>query len=276
MVRQSKLDEVKEIKELIKSNSAVGILNMHKMPGRQLQQIRHGINAKIRMSRKSLIVKAMDESGKDLGNLKEKINGPAALIFTNDNPFRLFKTLKQSRSPASAKKGDVATKDIVVEKGSTGLPPGPAIGTLQKIGLKASVQGGKIAVLQDKVVCRTGEAITEDVAAVLGLLKIEPLEIGLDLTYVYEGGIIYNKSVLDVSTDRYIQELTEAVHKAVNLSVNTGYPTKTTIEIMIRKAFAETRELCVDANILENDFIDDVLQKAIRQATALQSTTGLY
>jgi len=271
MLREEKLQEVETIKNLLDSYAVIGIINMHKLPARQLQQIKHSINAKIKMSKKSLMIRAIESSNKkDIQKLKENISGPTALIFTNENPFRLFKTLKENRSPRAAKAGDIATKDIIVQKGPTSLPPGPAISVLQKVGLKASVQGGKIAVLQDKVVCKAGETVSGDLATVLSLLKIEPLEIGLDLVAAFDG-ILYSKSVLDIDVNNYIAELQTCVTRGVNLSLNTGYPTKLTIEMMLQKAFAETKSLCLEANILEKDFIDEVLLKAIKQATLLEN-----
>jgi large subunit ribosomal protein L10 len=260
---------------LIENHTVIGVLNMEKLPARQMQQIKYAMGAKIRMSKKSFLLRAIDGSDKkDVKNLKDKIQGPTALLFSNENPFRLYRKIKENRSAAAAKAGDTPPNDITIQKGSTGLPPGPAISTLTKIGLKASVQGGKIAVLQDKVVTKAGEKITEDVAAVLGLLKIEPLEIGLNITAVYEDGLIYGKDVLDINQDNYINDLQRCAQHALNLSVNAGYPTKQTIEMIIQKAFMETKSLAVETDILERDFMDDVLVKVIRQARALESMVG--
>ncbi len=276
MVREEKMQEVQKLKELISEYPVIGVISTHKLPARQLQSIRHKIDAKIKMSKKSFFVRALEGSDrKGLDKLEQCLSGSNALLFSRENPFKLFKTLKENRSPASAKAGDIATKDIMIQKGSTGLPPGPAISVLQKIGLKASVQGGKIAVLQDKVVCKTGEKISPDVAAVLSLLKIEPLDIGLNMTNAYEDGLIYDKSVLDINTEEYINELQRCATHAVNLSINRGYPTKFTIEMMIQKAFMETKSLCIETNILEKDFIDEVLLKAIRQAKSLEGIINI-
>ena len=266
--------EVSELAEIMEKYSVIGILDMHKMPARQLQMIRnklHGI-AVIRMSKKSLIKRAMEKTDK-MSKLREdfeKCDFEPALLATNDNPFKIYKFLKDNRSPASAKAGDRAPKDIVIQQGPTNLPPGPAISTLQKVGLKASVQGGKIAIMKDKIVCKDGEIITQDTASVFALLKLEPMEIGLSLSSVFEDGVIYGKSVLDVNTSDYVNMMINAVHQAVNLSVNTGYPTKETIKIIIQKAFIETRALCIETNALEKDFIDEILKKAIREAAALE------
>ncbi len=274
MVREEKIKAVSEIKHLIDSYPVIGIINMHKLPARQLQSIRHKIDAKIKMNRKSIMLRAIESSDKrEIKKLKDYMTDSSALIFSRENPFKLFRTLKENRSPSSAKAGDMATNDIVIQKGSTGLPPGPAISVLQKVGLKASVQGGKIAVLQDKVVCKAGETISADLAGVLSLLKIEPLDIGLNMTTTYEDGVFYGKSVLDINVEDYIKDLERCIFNAINLSVNTGYPTKATIERILQKAFMETKSLAVEINALEKDFIDEILVKAIREAAALENRT---
>ena len=272
MLKQQKPKYVDDLTRMIESYSVVGVLNMHKLPSRALQQMRESMRGTtvIKMGKKGLIKRAIETSKKkNIKSLEEKLTGVPALLLTNENPFKLFKLLKENRTPASAKPGDIATKDITIQKGATNLPPGPSISTLQKVGLKTSVQAGKIAVMQDKVVCKMGEKITQDLVDVLSLLKIEPMEIGLDLTFVWEDGTVYGKSVLDVSAEDYINEMTRCVTYAVNLSVNTVYPTKLTAPIIIQKAFAEARTLALERDIIEKDFIDQVLAKAERVAKLL-------
>ncbi len=278
MLRQEKPKYIEDLARMIDEYSVIGILNMHKLPSRALQHMRESMRGTtiIKMGKKTLIKRAIGNSNKNnIRLLDEKLTGVPALLLTNENPFRLFKLLKENRTPAPAKPGDIAIKDITIQKGSTNLPPGPSISTLQKIGLKTSVQGGKIAVLQDKAVCRAGEKITQDLAGVLSLLKIEPMETGLELTYVWEDGTIYGKDVLDVSVEDYINELTRGVTYAVNLSVNVGYPTKLTIPLMIQKAFAEAKSLAVERGLAEKDFIEELIARAERAALAIENRTGV-
>jgi len=272
MLKTEKPVQVKKINDLSGSHKVVGVLNMHKLPAKQLQQMRESLRGKavIKMTKKSLIKRGLIE---DLHAKLEGKNVEPALLFSNENPFRLYKILKDSRTPASAKPGDVATKDITIPAGPTPLPPGPAISTLQKVGLKASVQNGKIAVLFDKVVCKAGETVSEELASVLNLLKIEPMEIGLDLVIAWEGGVLYGRDVLDVDQSQYISDIQSAVQQGVNLSLNTGFITKFTSPLAIQKAFMEARTLCIEADIIEKAFIDDVLAKAVREAKALQMKT---
>ena len=277
MRREDKKKEIEELVNLINSHKVIGLLNMHKLPARQLLMIKKKLYGKaiIRMSKKTMIKKAFDSITNGTGKsgaakLFDVIKEEPALLFSNNNPFSLFKTIKESRSPAAAKAGDMATKDITIEKGSTGLPPGPAISTLQKAGLKASVQDGKIAVMQDKVVCKKGDVINTDIASVLALMKIEPLEIGLDLIAVYEDGTIYAKNVLDVSAEDYLNNLMLAVQQGITLSLEIGYITKETATLALQKAFREAKQIALDCNLIEKEFIDEVLMKAVREAKLLE------
>jgi len=273
MRKDQKPKIVHELAHMIDSYSVIGVLNMRKMPARALGQMKESMRgqAVIRMSRKTLIKKALQSSKKEnVKAIEDKLTEVPALLLTNENPFRLFKLLKENRTPAAAKPGDIALRDITIQKGSTNLPPGPSISVLQKVGLKTSVQAGKIAVMADKVVCKAGDKVTQEVADVLSLLKIEPMEIGLDLAFVWENGTIYGREVLDVSAEDYIAELMQCAAHGVNLSVNTGYPTKTTAPLMLQKAFSEARSLCIETNALEAEFIDEVLRKASREAKLLK------
>ena len=273
MLKSEKPQEVENVAKMLDEYSVIAILDMHKIPGRQLQKIRDNLRGKavIKMGKKGVLLRAIDRSNKkNIAALKEHIAREPALVLTNENPFRLFKMIKQNRAKSKAKVGDIVKQEIIISKGPTELPPGPAISTLQKAGLKTGVQQGKIAVMQDKVVLKAGEAVTDDIASVFSLLKIEPMEIGLDLVIAMEEGLIYKKDVLDVDDSYYINELENAARQAVNLSVNSGYPTKLTVDIMIQKIFNEVKNLCIECDILEKEFIDDLLLKAIREAKSLE------
>ena len=273
MLKKNKPQEIQKLKELINSHEVVGILDMHKLPGRQLYQMRNNFKEKatIRMSRKNLLIKAASESNKPhLKEIIEKVEGPPALIVGNNDSFKLYKMIKSSRVKSKAKVGDKVNKDIVIPKGPTNLPPGPAISTLQKVGLKSMVQQGKIAIGADKTVLKAGSTVSDDVAHVFNLLGIEPMEIGLTLVACYEKGVVYGKDILDVDPEEYVNRLSLAINHAINLSMEIGFITDLTARISIQKAFREARSLCIEAGVIEKEFIDEILVKAIREAKTLE------
>jgi len=143
------------------------------------------------MTKKRLMKIAFDQAKKDkngIENLGDYFKGMPALVFTRDNPFTLFKILKENKSNAPAKGGQTAPHDIEVKAGGTSFAPGPIIGELGAFGIKTGVEGGKIAIKADKVVCKEGEVISSALAGILTRLGVNPMEVGLDLVGIYENG----------------------------------------------------------------------------------------
>lgn len=274
ILKSEKPKMVDELKRLIQSYKVVGVIDMHKMPTKQAQKMRERLRniAAFKMTRKSLLTRALEATKPELAG---KLKGVPALILSNENAFKLYKILKQNRVPAAAKVNDIAAKEIVIPKGPTPIPPGPAISGLQKVGLKTGVQAGKIAVLQDKVVAKAGDVITADLVNVLNLLKMEPMDIGLEIVAAIEEGTVYEKAVLDIDAESYISSILLAVQQAMNLSLNTGYLIPETAVLAVQKAYLEAKTLATAANIIEKDFIADAIAKAELQAKELQKAAKL-
>jgi len=273
--RDEKAKIVQDIKNLAGTYRTIGVLDMSKLPARQFLKIKNVIasdgNIRIKMSRKGLLARALNESGKPgIEKLTENMSGSPAIIFSNHDPFKLFSILKKNRARTSAKIDAVVEKDVVAPKGPTQISPGPAITTLSKVGLKTRVEGGKISILDQKVILKAGQTVTSEIAAVLGLLKIEPVEIGMKMMSAWEGGTVYGYDILNVDTEQYLRDIEKAVHSATNLSLNSGYITSQTAPMAIQLAFWRAKSLCVSANILEKDVIGEILAKAVAEAKALE------
>lgn len=269
--KPSKVVVVDSLAKDLQAAPAIAVLNMYKLPANALQKIKHELadKAKIRFTKKSTLTFAIKKAGKE--HLLEYFKEQPALLLTTMNPFKLYKFLQANKSPTAAKAGDIAPYDIEVRAGPTDLMPGPAITTLTKAGVPARVEGGKIGVMKDKVVCKAGEKISPDLAAALQLLKMQPMEISLDLVSVAEGNIIYKKDVLAVDEVRLMADIAMAANQAINLSVNAGWPTKQAMPIMINKAFTNAKTLGLEAKVLDKGIIDSLLAKAKMQAESLNA-----
>ncbi len=274
-VPEMKKKEVEKLQKILDEKDIIGVIDLEKLPSSQFQAIKKKLRGKaeIKVTRSLYIRRALqnlkDEKKK---KLLDYIQGPVGLIFTDENPFKLYKFLKHNRSKAYAKPGQIAEKDIVVPAGETSLPVGPALSELKIAGVNCKIDKGKIAVVKDSVLTKKGEKVTEQVAAALSKLGIMPMEIGIKLKAVYEDGIIYTPEVLDINEEEFMNTLQNAYMSAINLSVNTGYPTKQTIELMITNAYTKARNLAINANIMTKETADLILAKAFNKMNALKAT----
>ena len=273
-VSDAKKQEVKALTKLIEEYPIVGVVNMENLPAKQLQIMREKLrkDVLIRMSKARLIKLAIKDSKKqNVSKLNEYLKGMPALLFTKESPFRLFKTLKKNKSKAGIKQGQKAPYDIVVPAGPTPFAPGPIIGELGVLRIKAGIEGGKVAIKADAVVAKEGDVASEQLASVLSRLGIEPMEIGLDLVAIYEKGEILTKDVLDVDEDAYLAMLTTAHTDAFKLALEVGYTNSETILVLLQKAHSDARAIAIEQGILNKEVIDQVLGKAEAQANALHA-----
>lgn len=279
-VSEKKKEEVKELVSLIKKNNIIAIADLESLPAKQLQMMREKLRGKVqvRMSKKRLMKLAFKEVESEkpgITKLVDHLKGMSALLLSNDNPFTLFKILKENKSSAPAKAGQVAPKDIVVNAGKTNFAPGPIISELASVGIKTQVDGGKLAIKEDVVVAKENDVISDKLAKILQRLGVEPMEIGLNLTAAYEDGDILTKDVLDINVDDYINNITQAHTYALNLSVEAGIFTDASTELLLQKATRESRALSLETGFVTKDTCEDILAKAERTASGLKASLQL-
>lgn len=279
-VADYKKEIVSNLVNLITQYPIIGVVNMENLPAPQLQQMRAQLRGSfyITMTKRRLMKLAIDAAKtkkKNLEEIEQHLGGMPALIFTKENPFKLSKTLQKSKSPAPAKSGQTAPRDIVVNKGATSFAPGPIIGELAMAGIKSGVEGGKVVIKEDIVVVRAGEKIKPKVAEILTRLGIHPMEVGLDLVAVYENGLIYKRDILSIDEGEYKTRLSNASRWAFNLAIEVAYPTKQTITSLIGKAFNDSKALGVAQNILEKGIVEVLLGKAQQQMVSLKDTANI-
>jgi large subunit ribosomal protein L10 len=257
----------------------VGLIDMFKMPSRQLQSIRKSMReeALIKMCKKSVLqlaLKKVTDKEKIQKLLELEVKEPA-LILSKIDAFKVFKNLKKNKSPGYAKPRDVATQDIVVLAGPTSIMAGPAIGEFKRAKIPAMVKEGKIHVRKDTIVAKGGDVIPEQLANILKKLDIQPMEIGINVLALWEKGVIYSKNVLDVDEEAYMQELRKAHIYALNLSVNIFYPNKESIKFLIIKGYQNGKNLGINTQILDEGVVKDLVNKANVEAQMLKTKVNI-
>ena len=271
IIPQWKQAEVDALVETLESYESVGVVNIAGIPSRQLQAMRADLygSAELRVSRNTLLVRALEGVDDGLEELTEFVEGQVGLVGTDENPFGLFKQLEASKTPAPINAGEVAPNDIVIPEGDTGVDPGPFVGELQQVGANARIDGGSIKVMEDSTVLSAGEEVSRQLSNVLSELGIEPKEVGLDLRGVYADGVLFEPEELELDVDEYRADIRSAVSAGRNLSINAGYPTSRTVGSMLAKGASEAKGLGVFAAIESPDIAGDLLSKADAQLHSL-------
>lgn len=279
MTREQKEQKVEEFQNKIEDYPVIGILDMHNLPSRQLQQMKKEMKdfAQIKMSRKTLMDLAIDNAEKEnIEQLEEEAEAvQPAFIFSNKDPFQLYSLIQQNKTSAAAQGGEVAPNDIEIPEGDTGIGPGPMLGKLQQAGAQVQVQDGSIHVQKASVIVEKGEVIDADTAEILNQLGIEPLEIGLDLDVAYSDGELFTAEELDIDVDEYREMVEYASSSAFNLAVNAGYVTERTVPVLVSEAVGKARAVSISEGIPTEDTIEEILAVASSNAKGVDSEVDL-
>ncbi|NMB78649.1 MAG: 50S ribosomal protein L10 [Methanomicrobiales archaeon] len=268
-----KKDEITEIKKNVKEYKLIGLVDMYGIPAQQVQQIRRNLRGKavIKVTRNTLIKHAFEEIGGDVKNLSKYISGHSAIIFTNDNPFKLYKQLEKTKTKMAAKAGEKAPEDIVVPGGPTSFKPGPIVGELQQAGIPAAIEAGKVKIKETKTVVKKGAVISAKLATALAKLDIKPMDVGLLLQAAFHEGSVYEPSVLAVDETVVLGQIALASRQATALSLEAAIPTKDAMSALLTKAVREARGVAIDAAVYEKDVVDAIIGKATRESQVLKT-----
>ncbi|MEM4703165.1 MAG: 50S ribosomal protein L10 [Candidatus Pacearchaeota archaeon] len=232
---------VKDLINHIKEYDTIMIVSIEGIPSSQLQKIKKEIKdiAILKVCRKKLVEKAFNEAcseKKYITKMLEKNQGNYAVLFSNKDAFEIALILQKNKIFAKARAGQIAPQDIVLEAGPTDLPP-PAISEVAKLGVKASIEEGKIFIKETKQLVKKGEKIPETIANTLGALEIAPFSITLKVLAAYDSKsekVYFN---LNVSPEQVLQDLKESSLKAFEFALTINYICKETIKNLLAKAF---------------------------------------
>lgn len=272
---QEKTEKIEEIKNLIQQHKVLGVASLQKIRAAQLQGLRRKLkgNASFRVIKNTIIRRAVAEC-KDkpgLEGLEEHLTGSNIFLFTNLNPFQLVLTLQKSRVKANARAGDIASEDVVVPAGNTGLPPGPIISQFGSVGIPTRIESGGVWINRDTLVAKKGEVITARLASVLAKLGVKSVEVGLTLKAAYDEGVIIPEGQLQLDVEEVQRNIGEAQLVALNLSLNSAYPMSENIKLLLQIVSQESFVLAMNASVPTSDTVTKLLKKANVEMLSLRS-----
>jgi large subunit ribosomal protein L10 len=278
-VARWKENQVSEMVQLMSDNPVIGIVNISGLAGPQMQKMRSSLRNKatLKISKINLITHAIsqiEDNKKGVSELKNALDGQVALITTDMNPFKLFKVLEQAKTKAPVKGGETLDEDVDIKAGETSFKPGPIVGELQRVGIPAAIEQGKVVIKKDKTLVKAGEPVARDVAQMLTRLEIYPLTVGLDLRAVFEDGVVFKQDDLAIDQQQYLDNLSLASNYAFNLAFNINYVNPVTVIPLIQIAHGKAMNLIFNADIITPESIEFMLQKASGQMLSLASNVG--
>lgn len=274
-VAEWKKESLQQLQGLLSKYPVIAAADLTKVRSSQIHELRKRLRDRVTMvvAKNNLLRKSVelgDFKEPRLGEFVKDLTGSNILLFSELNPYSLIILLDKSKVRVPAKGGDIATSEIMIPAGNTGLPPGPVISEFGEIKVKTKIEGGSIWVAQDSVVAEKGDVITAKMASVLSKLGLKPMEAGLSLVVAYDNGAIMHAEELVFDLPSYKNDFITAINDALNLSTEAGYITIENAPRILVKGFREALAVAGEAAFLEEGTVEFVLKRAVANATALE------
>lgn len=275
---ERKSQSLKYVEDLAQKYDTIIVTKLFKVRAGQLMQLRKNFRSELVMlvAKNKIALIALKNAGiPNYGQFAEKLDGQNALIFTSMNPFKLYLSLEKSKVNLPARAGDVATDEIVVPAGNTGIPPGPVLSEFKEASVNTRIESGSIYVARDSVVARPGDVISPKLAGLLSRLNLKPIKAGLSIFMATSGGLLLLQKDITIDLDQYRAEISAAVREAISLSVEAAYPTAETLPLIISRAARNASELSRESGYITVDNADSVIGFAESQAKSLLAAAKL-
>ncbi len=255
-----------ELQELPGTYDVIALSKMSKVRATQLMTIRKKFRneIKIRVIKNRIAQRAFEKLNNrpGLDYLSKELEGQCALLFTNISPFKLNLIFDKNKVFLPAKGGDIATKDIIIPAGNTGISPGPVLSEFKEANVSTKIDQGTIWVGKDTVVVRSGSIISQKLASLMSKLNIKPIEAGISISLAIAEGLVLKENDLKINLAEYREELARSFHEAVSLAIETSYSTVETITHLLVRAYQNATALATDSGYLSPDSVHFVLVRA--------------
>jgi len=255
-----------ELQELPGTYDVIALSKMSKVRATQLMTIRKKFRneIKIRVIKNRVAQRAFEKLSNrpGLDYLSKELEGQCALLFTNISPFKLNLIFDKNKVFLPAKGGDIATKDIIIPAGNTGISPGPVLSEFKEANVSTKIDQGTIWVGKDTVVVRSGSIISQKLASLMSKLNIKPIEAGISISLAIAEGLVLKENDLKINLAEYREELARSFHEAVSLALETSYPTVETITHLLVRAYQNATALATDSGYLSPGSVQFVLVRA--------------
>jgi len=265
-----------DLLELLNKYPVIAVADLQKVRSSQIQEIRKKLRGKAEflVAKNTILRKAAEKAA----GQKEKVNqfadsltGSKVLIFTQMNPFELIIFLNKNKVRVPAKGGDIATSDIMIPGGNTGLQPGPVISEFNEAKVKTRIEGGSIFVAEDTIVVTKGDVIPVKTASLLSKLGMKPMEAGLSISSAYDNGLLLAPNDLAFDLGKMKADIASAARLALGVAVEANIMLPETAPLIISKAYRQAVAVSVEAGFFTKETTNLIIQKAYANMNALSS-----
>ncbi|WVF67707.1 hypothetical protein IAT40_002466 [Kwoniella sp. CBS 6097] len=218
-----------KLRALIEQYPSIFVVNIDNVSSQQLHMIRQALRGKgvVLMGKNTMVrraIRGLLSEFPQFEKLMPYIKGNIGFVFTAGDLKEIREIIVANKVAAPARAGAVATVDVYVPAGNTGMEPGKT-SFFQALGIPTKIARGTIEIVNDVQVVSAGNKVGTSEATLLNMLNISPFTYGMTVVQIYDNGAVFASSVLDIEEKTLINQFVSAIKTIAAISLATGFPT---------------------------------------------------
>jgi len=277
-ITPEKIAYEERLNKLLDTYSKVYFVTVNNVTSQQMHNVRKGLRGKGELlmgkntlQKKVISLRAAAEGASSTDKtifekfVKEGlIVGNCGLIFTNDGLDTITDIITKNRIQAPARIGAISPVEVMIPAGNTGLEP-TMTSFFQALNIATKIAKGTVEIVSDKKVLSVGDKVDSSTAALLTKLKINPFFYGLELTTVWDDGVVFSAEDLSFTDSKIEEVFGSAIGNMTALSLGAGIPTAASFPHLITDAFKNLLAASLATDYDFPEFGAKDLKKAIKE-----------
>jgi len=229
------------LRQFLDTYKSIFLVNVDNVGSNQMHQIRVALRGKavVLMGKNTMVRRALRSLLGELPQFERlipHIKGNIGFVFTNEDLKEIRALITANKVAAPARAGALATVDVFVPAGNTGMEPGKTA-FFQALRIPTKIARGTIEIVNDVQVVTAGERVGSSEAALLNMLNISPFTYGMTVVQIYDNRNIFGPEILDIDEKILIDRFLAGVRNVATISLALRYPTIASMPHLLVNAY---------------------------------------
>jgi len=238
-----------KLRELLDTYASIFIVNVDNVGSNQMHQIRVALRGKgvVLMGKNTMVRRALRSILSELPQFERllpHVRGNIGFVFTNDDLKEIRTIITANKVAAPARAGALATVDVIVPGGNTGMEPGKT-SFFQALRIPTKIARGTIEIVGDVQVVTAGTRVGSSEATLLNMLNISPFTYGMRVVQIFDNGNVFSSDVLDIDEQILIDRFLSGIKTVASISLALKYPTIVSVSHLLVAAYKNVLALSI-------------------------------
>jgi len=218
-----------KLRQLLDTYPSIFLVNVDNVGSNQMHQIRVALRGKgvVLMGKNTMVRRALRSVLSELPQFERllpHVRGNIGFVFTSGDLKEVRTIITANKVAAPARAGALATVDVIVPGGNTGMEPGKT-SFFQALRIPTKIARGTIEIVGDVQVVTAGTRVGSSEATLLNMLNISPFTYGMRVIQIFDNGNIFTPDVLDIDEQVLIDRFLSGIKTIASISLALKYPT---------------------------------------------------